>query len=71
MNFGGSLLRNARFADSKCESLRKFVRGSLVRNARFGGLTREFWGKARAKRSFCRLEARVFEEVSCEALLEG
>ena len=40
--------------------------GSLVRSARFGDLARDFWRKSRTKRSFWRLDVRVFEEISRE-----
>ena len=50
LTFGGSLVRNARFADNVS------LGGSLVRNARFGDLARDFWRKSRTKRSFWRLD---------------
>ena len=49
-SFGGSLVRNARFAD---------LTHSLVRSARFADLTHECWRKSRSKRSFCRLDAAI------------
>ena len=42
---------------------------SLVRNARFGDLTCDFWRKSRTKRSFCRLEVGLLEDVSYETLV--
>ena len=39
------------------------------RKSCIGDLTRDFLRKSRAKRSFWRLDARLFEEVSYETLV--
>ena len=81
--FGGSLVRNARCGDLPLHFWRKKSRaktlvletcrcmfgGSLARNARFGDLALHFWQEPRTKRSFWRLAASLYEEVSYEMSL--
>ena len=82
LTFGGSFVRNARFADFDMwvfeeisyetlvlEIWRVAFWGSLVRNARFRDLTRDFWRTSRTKRSFWRLDVWLLKEVSYETFV--